>query len=86
MGVPMGFQKILFQRIEDGGGILNYHNKKGSNERMIKSLLDEIGLFGGPGSELQISARRCIRYWFQCYCKNDYDKFYKRFGYTSRLA
>ena len=85
MGVPLGFQKILFQRIEDGGGILNYHNKKGSNERMIKDLLDEIGQFWEPGSQLRISAGRCVRYWYHCYCKNDYDKFYKKFGVTPNL-
>ena len=78
-------QKALFQQIEDSGGILKYHNQSGAKEQVLKKILDDLGVFGKKGSQARIDAGRCVRYWYQLYCKDTYDTLYEKFDVKPNL-
>ena len=85
MTIAVGLQKALFKQIEDSDGILKYHNKSGAKEQILKKLFDDLGIFGKKGDQARIDAGRCVRYWYQLYCKDTYDLLYSKFGVTPNL-
>ena len=46
MGLSQNLQGEIFQKVEDGGGILNFHNRNGEKRHLVETLLNDIGYFG----------------------------------------
>ena len=83
--IAQGLQKTLFERIEDEGGILNFHNSNGSKEQKMKKLFNDLEIFGERGPKKRGEAARVIRYWYECYCNNMYDKLYFKYRVSPKL-